>query len=111
MYIQHMAKSEVRTQIYLPAETHRALKTRARRDRMSMAGAVREALVQYLVEPSTEPYDLKNDPIMKLAGIIKGGPRDASVNHDKYIYEALHEEYKRWQSPVKSAKGGRRRRS
>lgn len=95
MYIHHMAKSEVRTQIYLPGEIHRALKERARRDRKSMAEEVREAVTQYLTEPAA-PADLKNDPILKLIGFArdKEGKTDVAENHDQYIYDA---EYERWQ--------------
>jgi hypothetical protein len=88
-----MSLSEKRTQIYLPLETHRALKARARRERKSMAEAVREALGQYLTE---EPavFDPAKSPIMKLAGFMKGGgPSDVSENHDTYLAEA---EFTKW---------------
>ncbi len=92
-----MPLSEKRTQIYLPLETHRALKARARRDRTSMAEAVREALGQYLAEASAV-FDPAKDPILKLAGFAKDrdGATDVSVNHHKYLIEALEKESRRW---------------
>ena len=106
MYIHHMALSEKRTQIYLPLETHRALKARAKRERKSMAEAVREALVPYLTEEAPV-FDPAKDPILKLAGFMKGvGPGDVSENHDKYIYE---DDYVREQREAAKSKRRKRR--
>ena len=101
-----MPKSEVRTQIYLPAETHRALKDRARRDRKSMAEVVREAATRYLAEPEA-PVDLRNDPILRLIGFAKDkdGATDVAENHDRYLYE---EEYERWQREAREERKRRK---
>ena len=95
LYIQHMALSEKRTQIYLPLETHRALQARARRDRKSMAEVVREALVPYLAGEAPV-FDPAKDPILRLIGAMRGGPGDVAENHDKYLVEALEKESRRW---------------
>ena len=101
-----MSISEVRTQIYLPGKTHRALKERARRQRKSMASVVREALTEYLVEPQAEPYDVANDPILKLAGSIQGDPAtDVAENHDYYLYGVPKSEW-----PTAGSRRGARRR-
>ncbi len=106
LYIHHMPLSEKRTQIYLPLETHRALKARARRDRTSMAEAVREALGQYLAEAPVV-FDPAKDPILKLAGFMKDkGPTDVSENHDKYLYE---DEYLKEQRDARRRKRRRQR--
>jgi predicted transcriptional regulator len=49
-----MGVSEVRTQIYLPREQHRALKRAAERHSVSMARLIRDAVADYL-ERDPEP--------------------------------------------------------
>ena len=86
-----MDEKMVRTQVYLPRDIYKQLKQRADTEGITMAHQIREALTQYVVETKEEDENSKyvispDDPIWDMIGMCKGGPEDASVNHDKYIY-------------------------
>ena len=73
-----------RTQIYLEEELDRSLRARAEAEGRSAAAVIREAVRRYLAEHGTEP---SADPFLAIAGTFSGGPPDASVEHDRYLYE------------------------
>ncbi len=78
--------SMIRTQIYLPAELHEALRLRGEASGKSMAEQVREAIVAYLArEGGTELLLREDDPIWDIVGAGEG-PKDSSEDHDRYIY-------------------------
>lgn len=57
-----MPVSEVRTQIYLEEEQHRALKRAAEARRVSMAQVVREAVAAYIVDDrAVQPDPLRDE--------------------------------------------------
>jgi hypothetical protein len=58
----------------------RALRDRARRERVSQATLVRRALRAYGVTPESEPRKSGYDVIKHLIGALEGGPTDLSTN-------------------------------
>jgi len=75
--------AEKRTQVYFSEKMYRDVQKRARVESKSVAAVVREAVQKYITE---KEIDWENDPILKLAGIMKTGATDLSLNHDHYIY-------------------------
>ena len=73
--------SVIRKQIYLEEALSRRLRRAAAARRRSASSLIREAVVRYLdAEPSSD------DPIRGFIGGSEGGPKDASVEHDRYLY-------------------------
>lgn len=88
-----MSVSEVRTQIYLERDQHRALKTAARLRGVSMAQVVREAVAEYLRRLKREPGEgtvFAEDAIWSLPELADDFPGtgrpDASRRHDELLY-------------------------
>ena len=75
--------AEKRTQVYFPEKLYRDVQKKAKAESKSVAAIVREAVQKYIAE---KEIDWENDPILKLAGIMKTGTTDLSINHDHYIY-------------------------
>ncbi len=93
-----MSENMVRTQVYLPRGIYNDLQARAKKQGVTMAAQIREALESYArrikhekpKEEEIEPLDLgdlfeildsiENDPT------IPAGPTDLAENHDKYLY-------------------------
>jgi hypothetical protein len=79
--------AERKTQVYFSEELHRQLKEYARRNEISMAEVIRQAVWRYLQDEGLSTPDWENDPINKIVGMFKGTDvRDASENHDYYVY-------------------------
>ena len=57
-----------------------------------MASLIREAVDRYLAEDQDTPIFPADDPLFDLIGIAESDTVDASVNHDKYLYETPHNE-------------------
>jgi hypothetical protein len=78
-----MTSTMKRTQIYLDEELDEELRQAAVAEGRSAAAIIREAVHRYLAEqvPRADP-----DPILQLAGAFSGGPKDASTEHDRYLY-------------------------
>lgn len=80
-----------RTMIYLDQEHHRALRTEAAREGVSMAELIRRLVGHYLAERrglgrvAAEAY-------LKLVGLGRSGRSDISGRHDAYVAEALRRE-------------------
>jgi hypothetical protein len=72
-----------RTQIYLDEDLDEELRQAAVAEGRSAAAIIREAVHRYLAQrvPRSDP-----DPILELAGAFSGGPKDASTEHDRYLY-------------------------
>jgi len=84
-----MTENMVRTQVYLPQTTHRALVERAEKHGLTMAVQIRAALDEYLqrAQDAEEGVILQpDDPIFKMIGIFDSGLPDIAVNHDHYLY-------------------------
>lgn len=72
----------LRKQIYVDEALDRRLRKAARAQRRSSASLIREAVAAHLerIGPPSE------DPLLRVIGLFEGGPRDASVKHDTYLY-------------------------
>jgi hypothetical protein len=84
-----MKISEKRTQIYLTHDTFRALKQESKQAKTSIAEIIRQSIAAHLQERRLRKgrdFDWKEDPLSKVAGMVKDGPADLSVNHDHYLY-------------------------
>ncbi|MDI6727823.1 MAG: CopG family transcriptional regulator [Thermodesulfovibrionales bacterium] len=81
-----MSVAEKRTQVYFPMELYKKVEKKAKKESRSSAAIIREAVAQYLEKEEEKEIDWENDPIFKLAGIMKSGVGDLSVNHDYYLY-------------------------
>ena len=72
----------IRKQIYLEESLSRRLRRAAAARRRSASALIREAVVRYL----DEEHAPDDDPIRGFIGKGRGGPRDAAVEHDRYLY-------------------------
>jgi plasmid stability protein len=73
-----------RTQIYIDEDLDEQLRQRAAAEGRSAAAVIREALGAYLAGDTGG--DEGDDPIMAMAGTLRGLPPDASVEHDRDLY-------------------------
>jgi predicted DNA-binding protein len=73
------------TNIRLPEDLLKALKYRAIEEKKSMNQLIREAVEKYLgdIAPSR---GLDKDAFEEVIGIARSGIKDASSNHDRYLY-------------------------
>jgi len=79
----------IRTQISLPESTYEELKSLAQEESKSIAAKIREVLGQRL--KTDKPKKKKRHFLELLSELkFKGGPKDGSVNHDKYLYNNPH---------------------
>ena len=86
-----MSEHMVRTQLYLPQATYRALVERAQKQGLTMAEQIRDAVDEYLkrTEDEDEGVILRpDDPFFKMFGLFDSGIDDLGVNHDHYLYGA-----------------------
>jgi len=52
-----------------------------------MAEVIREAVEKYLEGEFIPEADLQDDPLLKIVGAVHGlGIKDASIQHDRYVY-------------------------
>lgn len=83
VYIRHM----IRTQIYLPRELYQEVDLVAKKEKKPKAQVIREAIEKDM----SKKCGNAGDALLKLAAMAKKykwkGPKDLSVNHDKYLYE------------------------
>lgn len=90
--------SEVRTQIYLPKALHEVVQQEARRQGVSMATAIREAVSdKYIMTDNVKEKKREEawKALMKFAGTGKRGPRDVSQNPGEYWAQAIEQKLKR----------------
>ncbi|MBF8250045.1 MAG: 1 protein [Candidatus Levybacteria bacterium] len=77
----------IRTQIYLPKELYQEVDWVAKKEKKAKAQIIREAIEKEMNKKRGNAGDV----LLKLAAMAKKykwkGPKDLSVNHDKYLYE------------------------
>jgi plasmid stability protein len=73
-----------RTQIYIDEDLDSQLRTAAAAEGRSAAALIRDAVRLYLADGRGP--ERTADPLLELAGAFEGGPRDASTEHDRYLY-------------------------
>ena len=75
----------LRTQIYLPEDLHQEIDAVARREKKPAAKIIRELLIEGINKKHKETA---GEALNRLATLkVKGGPKDLSVNLDKYLYK------------------------
>jgi len=75
----------IRKQTYITSEQNKELKKLAKLKQITEARVIREALEYYIKE---ERKKATHNPLLDLIGVggDAPGPRDGSVNHDRYLY-------------------------
>lgn len=84
----------IRTQIYLPEELHEALKEKAREEKTTMAQVIRKSLEKNIKQKKTNKTKAKQmkgaEFLLWLAKTAEKerwhGPKDLSINADRYLY-------------------------
>jgi metal-responsive CopG/Arc/MetJ family transcriptional regulator len=77
----------IRTQIYLPESLYKEVGLLAKREKKPKAQIIRE-VVKSALEKRKENVGEALDKIIKAGKKLRfRGPKDLSVNHDKYLYE------------------------
>ena len=98
MYIKR-CETMRRTQIYLPEDLYEEVRRVSYERKKSIAGVVREALMEYLApekaraqaitgaeERGLSEKELKNHPLYRIIGMCSSGIEDGAEKHDHYIY-------------------------
>jgi hypothetical protein len=73
-----------RTQVYFPEDMLEALKSKAKKEKTTIADIVRKAVSEILKKE--EMKDWENDPLWNIVGAGSSEDGDLSINHDKYLY-------------------------
>ena len=81
--------SEVRTQIYLSEDLHKAVKKLAKQRGVSMAQIIREAIEEKVPVKSGKDEKEWNE-LMKFAGFAKGGSKDDSIRTGELWGELIY---------------------
>jgi hypothetical protein len=74
-----------RTQIYLEESQMRMLKLEAKRKQLAVSELIRTAIDKFL-KTRESPGNWDKDPLIRMVGGIKLNVKDASANHDEYLY-------------------------
>ena len=80
-----MAKS-IRTQVYMDAEQYEWLRAEAFRRRVTLSEVLRESIRQMRNGGRASAPRATLSRIKGYIGRIQGGPRDASLHHDRYAW-------------------------
>ena len=78
----------VRTQVYLPAETHRRLRREAREARISMTELVRRVLAQH-VQGRRGIESVSKEAVLAFVALGGSGESTGSTEHDRVLADAL----------------------
>jgi len=85
LYIRHM----IRTQVYLPKNLYIEVELLAKQEKKARARVIRELLEQSIAQKNRR--NNAGEALLELARLGKRlnlkGPKDLSVNHDKYYEE------------------------
>ncbi len=76
----------IATNIRLPEDLLRTLKYRAIEEKKSVNQIIREAIEMSLAVASQPGEERQKDPFEDVIGIARSGIKDASSNHDRYLY-------------------------
>lgn len=74
-----------RSQVYIGEDQIRLLKLEARKENLSVSELIREAIQSFLNKKS-KAINWDNDPLTKAIGKFHSDVKDASTNHDFYLY-------------------------
>lgn len=80
----------IRTQVYLPKDLYRHIDQVAKREKKTKAQVVRDTLEEGLKRRQKTQKNA-GEVLLEIAAMAKKykwrGPKDLSINHDKYLYE------------------------
>ncbi len=82
--------SLVKTQVYLESEQQKFLKKLAKQKHVSLSELMRQLLGEHIQHLGARVFRRKEPSFI---GIGASGLTDVSVNHDKYIGEAIAQEH------------------
>ena len=78
----------IRTQVYLPKDLYQEIRITAQQEKKARAQVIREALKKGLRKKKAKTA---GEALLEIAEMAKKynwkGPKDLSINHDKYLYE------------------------
>ncbi len=74
-----------RAQIYIEEEQMRQLKMQSEREHLAVSELVRRAIAKFL-KAKAAGVDWRKDPLTGAIGKIKLRVKDASNDHDRYLY-------------------------
>ncbi|MGH9387020.1 MAG: ribbon-helix-helix protein, CopG family [Vicinamibacterales bacterium] len=83
-----------KTMIYLEREQLKALKARARAERISLAELMRRLVANQLAEPATAPV-VASEVFARIVGLGASGQPDVSGRHDEYLATAIRRDHAR----------------
>lgn len=89
-----MNVTQFRTQLLLDEDRYRWLKETAAEESKSIAEIVRRTIDEVRSKHQKQESSRKKNAyqdLLKLGGTISGGPKDVSVNHDKYLGDWIYE--------------------
>lgn len=74
-----------RSQVYINEEQIHLLKLEAQKENLTVSELIREAIQNFLTKKSKN-INWDNDPLTKAIGKFHSDVKDASTNHDFYLY-------------------------
>jgi hypothetical protein len=85
---------KVKTMVYLEREQLKALRARARAERISLAELVRRIVDRHLEQPGAPP-PVSPDLFARIVGLGTSGRTDVADRHDDYLAAALARDHDR----------------
>lgn len=85
---------KTRTMVYLEREELKALKARARTERISLAELMRRLIKKHLTEGPVLP-PVPPEAYSRIVALGASGQRDIAERHDAYLGEALRRDHAR----------------
>lgn len=89
-----MNVTQYRTQLLLDQDRYSWLKQMAIEENSSIAEIVRNTIDEFRGKRRQQESSRKKkayQDLLRLAGSISGGPKDVSINHDKYLGEWIYQ--------------------
>jgi len=77
---------KIRKQVYFDQDTEKDLREFAILMGKTETSIIREAVKRYIQEKQKEQRE-KENPLYKIIGLCEEGEKDASFNHDRYLYK------------------------
>ncbi len=81
-----------KTMVYLEREQLKALKARARAERISLAELMRRLVAKHLDEPAVAPA-VPLDVFGRIVAMGASGHSDVAARHDAYLVDALKRDH------------------
>jgi hypothetical protein len=85
---------KAKTMVYLEREQLKALKVRARAERISLAELVRRLVAKHLDEPQVAP-GVSSETYATIVALGASGHKDVAARHDAYLADAITRDHAR----------------